>query len=377
MKRELIATATFGLEAVVKRELEALGFKILKVEDARITYLADERGIVRSNLWLRSADRVMIKVAEFTALEFEELFQNVKGIPWEEYLSIDANFIVNGGSVKSKLHSVPSVQSVSEKAIVSRLEEFYGVSEFAKSGSKYSIKVAILKDRVTILLDTSGSGLHRRGYRVRDVKAPIKETLAAALVQLSFWNKDRLLCDPMCGSGTIPIEAAMIGKNIAPGLGRSFISESWDMIDSSIWKDERRKAFESIQENTLQIYAGDIDEKAIEAARENAIEAGVDDVISFEVDNIEHMEAADEYGIIVTNPPYGERVGNDEEVKKIYSAINKFWSCNPTWSLFIITTDRSIEEYVRKADKRRKLYNGRLEACYYQFHGTEMSSKTL
>ena len=243
MKLELIATATFGLEAVVKREIEQLGYKIIKSEDAKITFLGDERAVARSNLWLRSADRVLIKMGEFRALEFEDLFQQVKGIAWEEWIPPDGKFTVNGTSVKSKLHSVPACQSIVKKAVVSRLSEVYGMDTFPETGAAYTIKVTLLKDRATITLDTSGAGLHKRGYRVMDVAAPMKETLAAAMVQLSFWRAGRILADPCCGSGTIPIEAAMIGRNIAPGISRRFASEEWEAIPKEIWKEERKAAY--------------------------------------------------------------------------------------------------------------------------------------
>jgi putative N6-adenine-specific DNA methylase len=246
MKLELIATATFGLEAVVKREIQGLGYKITKTEDGKVTYLGDERAIVKSNLWLRSADRVLLKMGEFNALEFEDLFQQTKAINWEEIIPIDGKFTVNCTSVKSKLHSVPTCQSIVKKAIVEKLKEFYGIETFPETGAAYTIKATLLKDRVTLTIDTTGAGLHKRGYRVEDVAAPIKETLAAAMVQLSFWKAGRLLVDPCCGSGTIPIEAAMIGRNIAPGLNRKFESENWEFIDSSLWKEERKNAFGQI-----------------------------------------------------------------------------------------------------------------------------------
>lgn len=241
MKLELIATATFGLEAVVKREIQELGYKILRAEDGKITYLGDERAVVRSNLWLRSADRVLLKMGEFKAESFEELFQQTGALPWEELIPIDGRFTVTGTSVKSKLHSVPACQSIVKKAIVKRLSEYYCVERFAETGAAYTVKATLLKDTVTLTVDTSGAGLHKRGYRVCDVAAPIKETLAAAMVQLSFWKSGRLLMDPCCGSGTIPIEAAMIGRNIAPGIGRKFASEDWELIADQIWKDERKK----------------------------------------------------------------------------------------------------------------------------------------
>ncbi|MGN0659479.1 MAG: class I SAM-dependent RNA methyltransferase [Emergencia sp.] len=372
MKLELIATATFGLEAVVKREIQALGYRILKSEDAKITYLGDERAIVRSNLWLRSADRVLLKMGEFRALSFEELFQQTKALPWEELIPLDGKFTVTGTSVKSMLHSVPACQSIVKKAVVERLREYCCVDHFEETGADYTIKVTILRDNVTLTVDTSGAGLHKRGYRVRDVAAPIKETLAAAMVQLSFWREGRLLIDPCCGSGTIPIEAAMIGRNIAPGLNRSFASEEWELIPAEIWKEERRKAFEAVNYDAdLHIFAFDVDPKAIEAAAENAIEAGVDDCIVFKRMNMNRMEAREKNGIIITNPPYGERIGEAQQIENIYRKYHDFLLENPTWSLFMVTTDRTVEEKIagRPADRRRKLYNGRLEVCYYQFHG--------
>lgn len=373
MKLELIATATFGLEAAVKREIEALGYKIIRSEDAKITFMGDERAIVRSNLWLRCADRVLVKMGEFEAREFEELFQQTKALPWEDWIPVDGRFTVTGTSVKSKLHSVPACQSIVKKAIVERLGEFYGVERFEETGAEYTVKVTILKDRVTVTIDSSGKGLHKRGYRVCDVAAPIKETLAAAMVQLSFWREGRLLIDTCCGSGTIPIEAAMIGRNIAPGLSRSFASERWDVIDPKLWKEERKAAFEAIRHDAeLEIIGIDVDPRAVSAAEQNAVEAGVDDCITFKCMNMEKLEACGrEGGIIITNPPYGERIGEAKEIDRIYRKLGSFFKENPTWSLFMITTDKNAEAKTlgREADRRRKLYNGRLEGCYYQFHG--------
>lgn len=372
MKLELIATATFGLEAVVKREIQNLGYKVIKSEDAKITYMGDERAIVRSNLWLRSADRVLLKMGEFKAYTFEELFQQTKAIPWEELIPIDGKFTVTGTSVKSKLHSVPSVQSIVKKAIVERMKEYYCVDHFEETGAAYTIKTTILKDNVTLTIDTSGPGLHKRGYRICDVAAPIKETLAAAMVQLSFWKEGRLMMDPCCGSGTIPIEAAMIGRNIAPGLNRNFVSEEWDLIPTELWKEERKKAFSEINYDAdMRIFAFDVDPKAIEAAMENAIEAGVDDCIVFKRMNMNRIEAKEPSGIIITNPPYGERIGEAKQIEGIYNKYRQFFAENPTWSLFMVTTDKEVEQKImgRPADRRRKLYNGRLEVCYYQFHG--------
>lgn len=378
MKLELIATATFGLEAVVKREIEALGYKIIRSEDAKITYMGDERAIARSNLWLRSADRVLLKMGEFKALEFEDLFQQTKAIAWEDIIPADGKFTVTGTSVKSRLHSVPACQSIVKKAIVERLGSFYCIDRFEETGAEYTVKVTILKDRVTLTIDTSGTGLHKRGYRVCDVAAPIKETLAAAMVQLSFWKAGRLLVDPCCGSGTIPIEAAMIGRNIAPGLNRKFASQEWDIIPPEIWKEERKAAFEAIDYDAdIRIEASDISGKAVEAAIENAAEAGVDDCIEFKKMDMARLTAEEEGGIVITNPPYGERIGEKKQIEAIYSAYNEFYRKNPTWSLFMVTTDKEVENKIfgRPADRRRKLYNGRLEVCYYQFHGQKPGRK--
>ena len=379
MKLELIATSTFGLEAPVKRELEALGFKILKSEDGKITFQGDERGIVKANLWLRCADRVQIKMAEFKALEFEDLFQQVKAIPWEEWIPPEGKFIVNGSSVKSKLSSVPACQSVSEKAIIERLKEIYGIEYFEKTGALYDIKITLLKDRVTVTLDTTGPGLHKRGYRQNAVIAPIKETLAAAMINLSFWRNGRILVDPCCGSGTIPIEAAMIARNIAPGLNRNFVSEEWEAIPTKLWKEERKKAYEVIDwDSELEIYAYDIDKRALESAKENAAEAGVEEDIVFQLGDGGKMQSGgNEGGIIVTNPPYGERIGDRDSIDKLYEGFNKFLKENKTWSMFAITPDKTIEEKVfgRPADRRRKLFNGRMEVCYYQYHGQKPEKK--
>lgn len=374
MKLELIATATFGLEAVVKREIEALGYKIIQSEDGKITFLGDERALVKANLWLRTADRVLVKMAEFEAREFEELFQQTKAIPWEEWIPMDGNAIVTGSSVRSQLHSVPACQSIVKKAIVERLKESYGLEKFPETGAEYTVKVSLLKDRATITIDSSGAGLHKRGYRIADVAAPIKETLASAIVQLSFWKEGRLLVDPCCGSGTIAIEAAMLGRNIAPGLNRKFISETWHVIPARLWQEEKKAAYEAINHSAdIRIYASDINPRAIQAAMENAAEAGVDDCIHFDVLDIEMLTASEQQGIIVTNPPYGERIGEEKDIEKIYKSLAKFFKKNNTWSLFLITTDKEFESKVfgRGADRRRKLYNGRLETCLYQFHGVK------
>ena len=302
---ELIATATFGLEAVVRREIENLGYKILKSEDAKITYLADERGIVRSNLFLRCADRILVKMGEFEAKTSEDLFQQTRALPWEEWIPPDGKFTVNCTTVKSVLRSEPACQKTVKKAIVEHLGEIYMMDTFPETGAEYTVKVTILRDRATLTIDTSGAGLHKRGYRVQNVAAPIKETLAAAMVQLSFWNADRLLIDPFCGSGTVAIEAAMLLRNIAPGLGREFVSQNWECISQEVWKEERTRAYGIIDyEKEIRIQASDISRKAVAAARENAEEAGVDDCIEFSVRPFERLSVPEEYAVIICNPPF-------------------------------------------------------------------------
>lgn len=371
-KIELIATATFGLESVVKREIEKLGYKVTKTEDAKITYIADERGIVRSNLWLRCADRVLLKMAEFKAETSEELFQQTKAIEWEQWIPADGKFTVNCTTVKSKLRSEPACQKTVKKAIVDRLGEAYVMSHLPETGAEYTVKATILKDRVTLTIDTSGSGLHKRGYRVKNVPAPMKETLAAALVQLSFWKKGRLLLDPFCGSGTIAIEAAMYERNIAPGLAREFASQKWNAVPEEIWKEERKKAYSAIDYDAdVRIMASDIDKKAVEAAMANAEEAGVDDCIEFSTADFNKIASPEKYSVIICNPPYGERIGDKAQMQKAYAHMKKLMEADPTLSVYIITADKDIEEAIkpREPDRRRKLYNGRIETCYYQYYG--------
>ena len=376
-KLDLIATATFGLEAVVKREVEALGYQVTDSRDGRITYTTDERGLVRSNLWLRCADRVYVKMAEFEALSFEDLFQNCAAIPWEEWIPPDGKFTVTGGSVKSDLHSVPDCQAIMKKAMVKRLQQTYEQEWFSETGALFPVRFSILKNQVTVMLDTSGAGLHKRGYRVRDVEAPIKETLASALVQLSFFRPDRPMVDPMCGSGTLAIEAAMLGRNIAPGLSRSFAAQDWPAIPAGLWKEEKKAAFDAIKHDTpLQILACDRDKNAVEAARANALEAGVEDCIDFKIAPLYRLTAEKEYGVLITNPPYGQRIGQQKELNEIYRFLSGFFQQNPTWSLFLITADPSFEgRFGRPADRRRKLYNGRIQTNYYQYYGLRPPKK--
>lgn len=371
-KLTLIATATFGLEAIVKREVEAMGYKILQSENGKISFLGDERAIVRANLWLRCADRVQIKLAEFEAKTFTELFEQTKALPWEQWIPMDGQINVSGSSVKSQLHSVPACQGMVKKAIIEKLKETYFIEEFPETGLPFGLKVTILKDRVTLTLDTTGEGLHKRGYRVCPVAAPIKETLASAMVQLSFWRPGRLLVDPFCGSGTIAIEAAMIERRIAPGLTRHFWAEDWDFIPKNLWKEERKAAYEAMDyDREIRILAQDIDPKALEATRQNAEAAGVDDCISVERADARKMVASEEFGVIITNPPYGERIGEKEQLPQLYRGLRGFMESNPTWSMYLITADKEFEgRMMRPADRRRKLYNGRLETCLYQYYGT-------
>lgn len=369
---ELIATSAFGLESIVGKELKRLGYKNLKLENGKVTYIGDEECICKSNLWLRCADRVFIKLSEFKATSFEELFQGVKKIPWADYLPEDANFIVNAKSVKSGLFSLSDIQSITKKAIVENLKEEYEIEWFSESGSKYPILVSILNDVVTVLLDTSGEALHRRGYREKGSLAPLKETLAAALVILSNWRYDRNFIDPFCGSGTIPIEAALIARNIAPGLNRKFACEMWDFIISDLtWKKVRKEAYEAIiYDKEYNIFGYDMDNRVITIARQNAVKAGVDDCIHFQTQEVSQLSSHKHYGTIVCNPPYGERLSEEKEVEILYKKMGEVFTPLDTWSYFIITSYDKFENcFGKKSNKNRKLYNGRIQCYYYQYIG--------
>ena len=370
-KHELIATSAFGIEAVVARELRDLGYEDVTVENGRVTFIGNEEAICKSNLWLRCADRVYLKVGEFTATTFEELFQQVKALPWQNYLPVDANFPVNGKSVKSKLFSLSDIQAISKKAIVEKMKETYLQEWFEESGSKYPIMVSILKDRVTVSIDTSGPGLHKRGYREVGSEAPLKETLAAAMIKISRWRPDRILIDPLCGSGTIPIEAALIGRNIAPGLNRNFISEEWDFISKELWKRIKKEAYEAIEyDRELSIYGYDRDGRVINVAMNNGIEAGVDDCIHFQKRSVEELSSKKKYGYLICNPPYGERLSEKREVEGLYREMGKIFTQLDTWSYYVITSHEGFQEsFGKKADKNRKLYNGRIKCYYYQYSG--------
>lgn len=371
MEYTLVATTTFGLEAVCRRELEALDIKVIKTDNGKVTFKGDERTIVKANLWLRTADRVYINIKEFKAYTFDDIFDTLKAIPWHRYISMKGKFVVNGKSVKSKITSVPAIQRTAKKAVVESLKQYYKLSYLEESAEEYPLLINIQKDQGSILLDTTGIGLHKRGYRVQTVEAPMKETLAASLILLSYWNKDRVLYDVFCGSGTIPIEAAMIGRNIAPGLARDFTSKHWPWISRDIWKEETRKAYQSIDYDTeLTIYASDISKRNIEAAIENAEEAGVEDCIEFSVKDFKEIEYKDDYSIVITNPPYGERLDTKIIVEAMYVALGNIFNKLETWSKYFITSFEEFERtYKKKADRQRKLYNGRIEARYYQYQG--------
>ncbi|MDE6182220.1 MAG: class I SAM-dependent RNA methyltransferase [Eubacteriales bacterium] len=378
-KFNFIATTTFGLEAVAKKEAQNLGFENISVSDGIVNFSGSIKDIAKANIWFRTADRILLVLNKFNATSFEELFQGVTAINWADFLPKDANFIVTGKSVKSQLSSVPACQSVAEKAIIKKLQLTYkGVERFSKTGAKYTILISILKDNVTVTLDTSGSSLHKRGYRENQLKAPLKETLASALIYLSYWKKDKFLLDATCGSGTIPIETALMAKNIAPGLMRKFASENWEFIDKKIWKDARANAYSQIDVDFRpEILGSDIDEKAIEIAKHNARLAGVDDCVRFEVKPLNKQSIKNiDYGICICNPPYAERIGVLEEVEQLYKDMGKLFSSNNTWSSYILTSNENFEKlYGKKADKKRKLFNGNVKVDYYQFFGKKPPKK--
>jgi len=371
MKFNLIATATFGLEAVVGNELKALGFENVVVENGRALFTGNEKDICKANMWLRSADRVFIKVAEFKATSFESLFNSVNEIPWELYLPADAEFPVNAKSVKSKLFSLSDIQRISKKAISKRLGTLYNKEWLPETGAKYPLLVGILNDTVTVSIDTSGVGLHKRGYREKGHNAPLKETLAAALIMISRWQSKIPLIDPLCGTGTIAIEAALIARNIAPGLSRSFAFESWPLIPDDIYKAVKKEAYELMDnETTLQIEAYDIDPMAIKIARHNAEIAGVEDDIHFQVRDVKELSSNKMYGYVITNPPYGERLNELEEVEALTKIMGQRFEILDTWSKYVFTAFEDFEKFLnKKATKNRKLYNGKLRCYYYQYFG--------
>ncbi|MDR7870959.1 MAG: class I SAM-dependent RNA methyltransferase [Tissierellaceae bacterium] len=367
----LIATTTFGLEAIAKRELMNLGYENIIVENGKVKFSGTEKDIPKANIWLRTADRVLLLMGEFKALTFDELFEKTKALPWDEWITEDGNFVVEGKSVNSKLYSISDCQRIVEKAVVEKLKTKYNVEWFKKTGPKYTIEVSLLKDIATLTIDTSGEGLHKRGYRDRAGDAPLKETLAAAMILLSFWNKDRVLFDPFCGSGTIPIEAAMIGRNIAPGLDREFAAQEWPRINKEYWTEVKKEAFGAIDNETkLQILGCDTDKRSILRARDNAANLGLEEDIAFFMKDMRDVDLKDEYGIVITNPPYGERMGEKEEVHQLYKDLGAKFKELKTWSLYLITSEEQFEKlYGKKADRKRKLYNGRIKVDYYQYYG--------
>lgn len=368
---DIIVTCAFGLEAIVAYELKQLGYKELITENGQITFTADELAIARCNLWLRSAERVLIKVGQFKATSFEELFENTKSLPWADFLPKDANFPVAGKSIKSKLFSISDCQAIAKKAIVEKMKERYKIAWFEETGDRYQLEVALLNDIATLTIDTSGIGLHKRGYRTLSSPAPLKETLAAALINISRWKPDRAFIDPLCGSGTIPIEAALIGHNIAPGLGRDFAGEKWDNFNKKLWQSARDEAYSLIDHSQpLGIWAYDIDKEAISLARYHAKQAGVNKLINFQVQDVSKLNSRYKYGYLICNPPYGERLLEEKEVETLYKTMAKSFSRLDTWSYYILTSHPSFTKvFGRKSDKRRKLYNGRIETTYHQFFG--------
>ncbi|PRR78542.1 Ribosomal RNA large subunit methyltransferase K/L [Clostridium liquoris] len=376
MNYTLIATSTFGLEKVVANELKELGYDDLKIENGKVTFEGDEMDIVTCNMWLRTADRVLIQMAEFKAETFEELFQGTLAVNWGDIIPITGFMHIVGKSVKSKLFSVPDCQSIVKKAVVEAMKRKYRRDLFSEDGAEYKIEVGILKDIVTLTLDTTGPGLHKRGYREMAGVAPMKETLAAALVLLSKWEPSRLLADPFCGSGTIAIEAAMIAKNIAPGLNRSFVCEQWDIISQDLWEDIRKYARNSINDKEFRIMASDIDGRVLQTARVNAKKAGVEEYISFQKLDVKDFSSKKRYGFIITNPPYGERIGELKEVEALYKVMGEVFQNLYDWSYFVITSYEGFEKcFGKKSDKNRKLYNGRLKCYYYQYFGKDPEKK--
>ncbi len=378
-KFELIAPCHFGLESVLKREILDLGYEISEVLDGRVTFIGDEEAVARANIGLRTAERVLIKVGSFKAVTYDELFEGTKALPWEDFIVKNARFnVVKASSIKSKLFSPSDIQSIMKKAIVERLKGKYAVSWFSEDGNDYPIRVTILKDEVTVGLDTTGVSLHKRGYRRLTAKAPIAENLAAALIDLTPWHPDRILVDPFCGSGTFPIEAAMIAANMAPGVNRDFTACDWEnVILPKVWKDAFEEARDEINLNVdTDIQGYDIDGQMVEAARANARLAGVDKLIHFQERDVKDLSHAKKYGFIITNPPYGERLEDKETIPLLYGTLSKRFERLEDWSLFIISSYDGVENAMgRKADKNRKIYNGMLKTYFYSFMGKKPSKR--
>ena len=372
-KMELIAPCHFGLESVLKREVLDLGYEIASVDDGRVSFWGDAQAICDANIFLRTAERVLLKVGAFKAETFEELFDKTRALPWERYIPKNGKFwVTKAASVKSKLFSPSDIQSIMKKAMVERLKEYYGLEWFPEDGASYPIRVFLMKDVVTIGIDTSGVSLHKRGYRQLKVKAPITETLAAALIMLTPWKKERILVDPFCGSGTFPIEAAMMAANMAPGMNRSFLAEEWDnLIPKKAWYDALDEANDLVDVNvSVDIQGYDIDAEAVKAARQNAKDAGVDHLIHFQERAVKDLRHPKKYGFIITNPPYGERLEEKKNLPELYREFGESFRLLDSWSAYMITSYEDAERYFgRKADKNRKIYNGMLKTYFYQFMG--------
>jgi putative N6-adenine-specific DNA methylase len=372
---ELVVPCHFGLEAVTKREIYDLGYEITRVEDGRITFEGDAEAICRANVFLRTAERVLLQVGRFRAETFDELFEGIRALPWEEYIPKNGKFwVTKASSIKSKLFSPSDIQSIAKKAMVERLKQFYDVSWFEEDGAPYPVRIFLLKDEVMVTLDTSGESLHKRGYRLLTSRAPLTETLAASLILLSPWHRDRILVDPFCGSGTFPIEAAMIAANIAPGMNRSFTAEQWtELIPGRLWDESVAEAREQVDTGIVTDIQGyDIDGEIVKAARENAKRAGVDGLIHFQQRAVADLRHPKKYGFIITNPPYGERLEDKKNLPQLYTQIGQAFAGLDSWSMYLLTGYEDAERYIgRKADKNRKIYNGMIRTYFYQFMGSK------
>ena len=376
---ELIAPCHFGLEAVMKREILDLGYEVSQVEDGRVTFIGDVEAVCRANIFLRTTERILLKVGSFKAETFEELFQGTRAIPWEQYIPRDGKFwVAKASSIKSRLFSPSDIQSIMKKAMVERMKGAYGITWFPEDGASYPLRVFLYKDVVTVAMDTSGDSLHKRGYRTLTSKAPITETLAAALLMLTPWKPDRILVDPFCGSGTFPIEAAMMAANMAPGMNREFLAEEWkNLIPKKCWYEAMDEANDLVKDDiSVDIQGYDIDGEIVRAARANAAAAGVDHLIHFQQRPVSQLSHPKKYGFLITNPPYGERIEDKKNLPELYKTIGERFAALDSWSAYIITAYEDTERYFgRKADKNRKIYNGMMKTYFYQFMGPKPPSR--
>lgn len=376
---ELIAPCHFGLEAVMKREILDLGYEVSQVEDGRVTFIGDAEAVCRANIFLRTTERILLKVGSFKAETFEELFQGTRAIPWEQYIPRDGKFwVAKASSIKSRLFSPSDIQSIMKKAMVERMKGAYGITWFPEDGASYPLRVFLYKDVVTVAMDTSGDSLHKRGYRTLTSKAPITETLAVALLMLTPWKPDRILVDPFCGSGTFPIEAAMMAANMAPGMNREFLAEEWkNLIPKKCWYEAMDEANDLVKDDiSVDIQGYDIDGEIVRAARANAAAAGVDHLIHFQQRPVSQLSHPKKYGFLITNPPYGERIEDKKNLPELYKTIGERFAALDSWSAYIITAYEDTERYFgRKADKNRKIYNGMMKTYFYQFMGPKPPSR--